>query len=75
MRKVFNHGGIIYIVHRKIPGSQMTPRFYGIQNDDTNSMVRLWVTHLKDNHKDIDKVFEVNREFLFCESIKDVEAT
>ncbi len=51
----------------------MSPRSHGINSDDINKMVRVWVEHLRDSCKDIEKVFHKDGSFLFCEKIKSAE--
>ena len=52
----------------------MTPKSYGINSDNINKMVRVWVEWLRDNCVNIEKVFHKDGKFLFCEQIKSVES-
>ena len=51
----------------------MTPRAHGINSDDINKMVRVWVEWLRDNCVDIQKVYNKDGMFLFCELVQDAE--
>ena len=51
----------------------MTPKAHGYNSDDINAMVSVWVEYLRDNCANIEKVFNKNGHFLFCEQIKPVE--
>ena len=73
MKTIFQHDNKLWIVHRTIPESQMHPRYYGYKSDDINKMVRVWVEWFRDNCKDIQKVFNKDGVFLFCEPIQDAE--
>ena len=42
-------------------------------SDDINKMVRVWVEYLRDNCYGIDKVFNRDGIFLFCEQIKSID--
>ncbi len=71
-KQTIQHEGKIWIIHRSIPQSQMTPRQYGCDSDDQNGMVRLWASWLRDNYKIVDKVLLKDGKFLFCEQIQDI---
>ena len=73
MKKIFEHDNKLWIVHRTISESQMHPKFYGYNSNDVNAIVRAWVEWLRDNCKDIQKVFNKNGQFLFCEPIQEAE--
>ena len=73
INKVWNYDNELWIIHRSIPEHQMSPRSHGINSDDINKMVRVWVEHLRDSCKDIEKVFHKDGSFLFCEKIKFAE--
>ena len=73
MKELFNFEDELYIIHRMIPTYQMTPKFYGFDSDDTNVIVRVWVKTLKENCKQIDKVFQKEGQFMFCEKIEKVQ--
>jgi len=72
-KKFFEYDDKLWIVHRSIPDSQMTPRAHGINSDDINKMVRVWVEWLRDNCVDIQKVYNKDGMFLFCELVQDAE--
>jgi len=72
-KKVWQYDNEYWVIHRSIPEHQMSPRTHGINSDDINKMVRVWVEHLRDNCKDIEKVFHKDNRFLFCEKIKTAE--
>ena len=73
MKDLFKFEEDLYIIHRKIPAYQMTPKFHGFDSEDVNAMVRLWVEQLRNNCKQIDKVFNKDNLFLFCEKIEKVD--
>ena len=70
MKELFNFQGELYVIHKKIPEHQMSPKFYNIDSDDVNKIIKVWVNHLRDNHKSIDKVFNKDKQFMFCEKIE-----
>lgn len=70
---IFNHDNKLWVVHRAIHSSKMTPKNYGFESQDTNKMVKVWVEWLRDNCKNIEKVWLQNDNFLFCEEIKTIE--
>ena len=72
-KRFFDYDGKLWIVHRAIPDAQMTPRAHGYASDDVNKMVRVWVEWLRDNCKDIQKVYNKDGMFLFCEPVQDAE--
>ena len=72
-KNFFEYDDKLWIVHRSIPDSQMTPRAHGINSDDINKMVRVWVEWLRDNCIDIQKVYNKDGKFLFCELVQDAE--
>ena len=71
--KVWKYDNEYWIIHKSISEHQMNPRSLGINSDDLNKMVRVWVEYLRDNCKDIVKVFHKDGRFLFCEKIKTTE--
>ena len=73
MKKVWKYEDDYWVIHRSIPAHQMSPRSLGFNSDDINKMVRVWVEYLRDNCKDIEKVFQKDDRFLFCERIKTTE--
>ena len=73
MKELFQYEDDLYVIHRKIPENQMSPRFYNIDSDDIPKMVKLWVETLRGNCKSIDKVFNKNNTFMFCEKIENAE--
>ncbi len=73
-KKVWQYDNEYWIIHRSISEHQMTPKSYGINSDNINKMVRVWVEWLRDNCVNIEKVFHKDGKFLFCEQIKSVES-
>jgi len=69
-KKVWKYDNEYWIVHRSIPENQMSPRSHGFNSDNVNKMVLVWVEWLRDNYRDIEKVFHKDGRFLFCERIK-----
>ena len=72
-KKVWQYDNQYWVIHRSIPEYQMSPRFLGCNSDDINKMVRVWVEYLRDNCRNIEKVFNKDGQFLFCEQIKTAE--
>ena len=56
-KKVWQYDNEYWIIHRSISEHQMTPKSYGINSDNINKMVRVWVEWLRDNCVNIEKVF------------------
>ena len=73
MKQVWKYDNEYWVIHRSIPEDQMSPRTHGVNSDDINKMVRVWVGYLRDNCRDIEKVFHKDGRFLFCEQIKSTE--
>jgi hypothetical protein len=72
-KEIWQYEGELWIIHRIIPEVQMTPRAHGYNSDDINKMVGVWVEWLRDNCANIEKVFNKNGQFLFCEQVKIAE--
>ena len=72
-KKVLQYDNEYWVIHRAIPQHQMSPRSHGINSDDVNAMIRVWVEYLRDNCSSVEKVFQKNGMFLFCEQIKTAE--
>jgi hypothetical protein len=72
-KQIWQHDGEYWIIHRNVSEGQMSPRSCGIESDDLNKMVKVWAEWLRDNCRQIDKVFNKDGRFLFCEQIKSVE--
>jgi len=72
-KALWQHDDKYWVIHRSIPETQMTPRAHGYDSDDVNAMVSVWVSWLRDNCNDIEKVFNKDGQFLFCEQIKTTE--
>tara|TARA_B110000285_G_scaffold159866_1_gene178460 strand:- start:604 stop:834 length:231 start_codon:yes stop_codon:yes gene_type:complete len=72
-KKVWKYDNEYWVIHKTVPEHQMTPRSLGYNSDDINKMVRVWVEYLRDNCYGIDKVFNRDGIFLFCEQIKSID--
>jgi len=72
-KRVWKFDNEYWVIHRSISEHQMSPKTHGVNSDDINKMVRVWVEWLRDNCKDIQKVFHKDGQFLFCEKIKSAE--
>ena len=73
MKELFRFEDDLYVIHRRIPAYQMTPKFHGFESDDINGMGRLWANQLRENCKQIDKVFNKDNHFMFCEKVEKVD--
>tara|TARA_B110000908_G_C10266193_1_gene464169 strand:- start:3674 stop:3940 length:267 start_codon:yes stop_codon:yes gene_type:complete len=71
-KQIFDNDGKLWVIHRAIHRSKMVPP-KGIKGDDVNKMVSIWVGWLRDNNKDIQKVWMQHDNFLFCEEIETKE--
>ena len=72
-KKFFEYDNKFWIVHRSIPESQMSPKYHGFNSTDINKMVRVWVGWLRENCKNIQKVYNKDGYFLFCEPVHEAE--
>ena len=72
-KKVWKYDNEYWVIHKTVPEHQMTPRSLGYNSDDINKMVRVWVEYLRYNFYNIDKVFNRDGIFLFCEQIKSID--
>jgi hypothetical protein len=72
-KQFFEYDNKLWIIHRAVPEAQMSPKLYDINSDDINKMVRVWVEHLREDCKDVQKVYNKDGMFLFCEPVNDIE--
>tara|TARA_R110001592_G_scaffold26678_1_gene99637 strand:- start:35 stop:265 length:231 start_codon:yes stop_codon:yes gene_type:complete len=73
IKKVWQYDNEYWVIHKSVSEQQMSPRSMGYKSDDINKMVRVWVSYLRDECHNIEKVFHKDGRFLFCEQIKAVE--
>ena len=72
-KQIFNHDNKLWVIHRAIHQSQMNPKGYASNAENTNKMVKVWADWLRDNCKNVQKVLLQNDNFLFCEELESIE--